>query len=156
MKQYIKIEANNEKGLPLGTFKLSIDEVNPTGSMISVIENNEEILLDSLKYNLPSNIAITLYNVPIVYQYDYITPIQFNENTANNVNILLLEDKKYFLSFKPSEKFKKEIKRYDIFYSFLKFKESPLELIPSSNCGYLQFNSYEDAKSLYSKRSEKF
>ena len=142
MKQYIKIEANNEKGLPLGTFKLSIDEVNPTGSMISVIENNEEILLDSLKYNLPSNIAITLYNVPIVYQYDYITPIQFNENIANNVNILLLEDKKYFLSFKPSEEFKKELKDCDIFYSLLKFSNYALELIPSPNCGVLQFSSY--------------
>ena len=141
MKQYIKIEAKNEEEESLGVFKLSIDDINPEGSRISVLEHNEEIFLDNSKYNIPSNVSVTLYNVPIVYQYDYITPIQFNMNSTN-VNILLLEDKRYFLSFKPSEEFKKELKSHDIFHSLLKFNSSALELISSSNCGYLQFSSY--------------
>ena len=118
--QYIEIKAKNEGGDFIGTFKLSVDYDG------FVVEEDEKTTLDNSIYNMPFNSTVTLYNVPIVYESDNVTPIQFKKNSENSVNILLLEDKKYFLSFKPSEKFKKEIKRYDIFYSFLKFKESPL------------------------------
>ena len=136
MKQYIEIKARNEGGDFIGTFKLSIDYGE------SIVEEDEKVTLDSSIYNMPFNSTVTLYNVPIVYESDNVTPIQFNENSGNDINILLLEDKRYFLSFKPSEKFKKKIKYHDVFYSLLKFNNAVFDQIPNSSCGFLQFDSY--------------
>ena len=134
--QYIEIKAKNEGGDFIGTFKLSVDYDG------FVVEEDEKTTLDNSIYNMPFNSTVTLYNVPIVYESDNVTPIQFNGNSGNNVNILLLEDKRYFLSFKPSEKFKKELKYHDVFYSLLKFNNAVFDQIPNSSCGFLQFDSY--------------
>ena len=136
MEQYIKIKAKNEEGVLLGTFKLSI-ETNPTRSIYSIVEKNKEILLDSSIYNIPSNTSIILYNVPIVYEYDNRTPIQFYKNSANNINIMLLEEFRYILSFEP-----KLSDDLDIFHSLLKFDETVLELFPQTYNGFLSFGSY--------------
>ena len=110
MEQYIKIKARNDEGDFLGTFKLSIDIEYPTRSIYSIVEKNKEIELDSSIYNMPSNTSIILYNVPIVYEYDNITPIQFYKNSENNINIMLLEEFKYVLTFSPNNKKQKEFR----------------------------------------------
>ena len=137
MEQYIKIKAKNEEGDLLGTFQLSI-ETFPTKSIYSIVEKNKEIRLDSSIYNIPSNTSIILYNVPIVYEYDNRTPIQFYKNSENNINIMLLEEFKYILSFEPKNK---ELD-LDIFHSLLKFDETVLELFPHTYNGFLSFGSY--------------
>ena len=141
MEQYIKIKARNEGGDLLGTFKLSI-EVYPTRSINSIVEKNNEITLDSSIYNIPSSSSIILYNVPIVYEYDNKTPIQFYKNSENNINIMLLEEFKYNLSFKPNYKLDKEFKDLDIFHSLMKFDSEVLELFPKTYNGFLSFGSY--------------
>ena len=137
MEQYIKIKAKNEEGDLLGTFQLSI-ETFPTKSIYSIVEKNKEITLDSSIYNIPSNTSIILYNVPIVYEYDNRTPIQFYKNSENNINIMLLEEFKYILSFESKNK-KLDL---DIFHSLLKFDETVLELFPHTYNGFLSFGSY--------------
>ena len=139
MEQYIKIIANDDEGKILGTFKLSIESF-PTKSIYSIVEKNREIPLDSSIYNIPSNTTIILYNVPIVYEYDNKTPIQFYKNSASNINIMLLEEHKYALSFKSKNK--EEISDLDVFHSLLKFDETILELFPNSTNGFLSFGSY--------------
>ena len=137
MEQYIKIKAKNEEGDLLGTFKLSI-ETYPTKSIYSIVEKNKEIPLDSSIYNIPSNASIILYNVPIVYEYDNRTPIQFYKNSENNINIMLLEEFRYILSFEAKNK---ELD-LDIFHSLLKFDGTVLELFPQTYNGFLSFGSY--------------
>lgn len=139
MEQYIKIKARNEGGDLLGTFKLSIETIFP---IKSIVEMDKEILLDSSIYNIPSSSSIILYNVPIVYEYDNKTPIQFYKNSENNINIMLLEEFKYNLSFKPNYKLDKEFKDLDIFHSLMKFDSEVLELFPKTYNGFLSFGSY--------------
>ena len=146
MEQYIKIKTKNDEGKLLGTIKLSIESY-PTKSINSIVEKNKEMGLDSSIYNIPSNAAISLYNVPIVYEYDNRTPIQFYKNCESNISIMLLEEHKYNLSFKPNYKIDKEnTKEYfnnlDIFHSLLKFDETVLELVPETYSGFLSFGSY--------------
>lgn len=143
MEQYIKIKAKNEEGDLLGTFMISIDINFSTKSINSIVEKDAEIKLDSSIYNIPSNSTVTLYNVPIVYEYDNRTPIQFHKNSENNVNIMLLEEHKYNLSFKPNYKLDKEhLNHLDIFHSLLKFTDEVLEIFPGSYNGFLSFGSY--------------
>lgn len=143
MEQYIKIKAKNEEGDLLGTFMISIDINFSTRSINSIVEKDAEIKLDSSIYNIPSNSTVTLYNVPIVYEYDNRTPIQFHKNSENNVNIMLLEEHKYNLSFKPNYKLDKEhLNHLDIFHSLLKFTDEVLEIFPGSYNGFLSFGSY--------------
>ncbi len=137
MEQYILIKARNEGGGLLGTFKLSI-ETYPTRSIYSIVEKNKEIELDSSIYNIPSNTSIILYNVPIVYEYDNRTPIQFYKNSENNINIMLLEEFRYILTFEPKSK----ESDLEIFHSLLKFDETVLELFPHTYNGFLSFGSY--------------
>ena len=142
MEQYIKIKAKNDEGRLLGTIRLSIESF-PTKSINSIVEKNKEIALDSSIYNIPSNTVISLYNVPIVYEYDNRTPIQFYKNSASNVNIMLLEEYKYNLSFKANNKIDKEyFDDLDIFHSLLKFDEKVLELFPKTYNGFLSLGSY--------------
>ena len=143
MEQYIKIKARNEEGDLLGTFKLSIDINYSTKSIWSIVEKNKETTLDSSIYNIPSNTSIILYNVPIVYDYDNRTPIQFYKNSDNNINIMLLEEFRYILTFAPNNKKHKEFyDDLDIFHSLLKFDETVLELFPQTYNGFLSFGSY--------------
>ena len=136
MEQYIKINAKDDEGNLLGTFKLSIDINFSTRSINSIVEKHTEITLDSSIYNIPSNSTVTLYNVPIVYEYDNRTPIQFFKNSENNVNIMLLEEHKYNLSFEP------DMDHLDIFHSLLKFTDEVLEIFPDTYNGFLSFGSY--------------
>ena len=136
MEQYIKINAKDDEGNLLGTFKLSIDINFSTRSINSIVEKHTEITLDSSIYNIPSNSTVALYNVPIVYEYDNKTPIQFFKNSENNVNIMLLEEHKYNLSFEP------DMDHLDIFHSLLKFTDEVLELFPNTYNGFLSFGSY--------------
>ena len=143
MEQYILIKARDDEGNLLGTFKLSIEIDYSTKSIWSIVEKNTEITLDSSIYNIPSNPSIILYNVPIVYEYDNRTPIQFYKNSENNINIMLLEEFKYILTFTPNNKKHKEFyDDLDIFYSLLKFDETVLELFPQTYNGFLSFGSY--------------
>ena len=141
MEQYIKIKAKNDEGKLLGTIKLSIDSY-PTKSINSIVDKDIEISLDSSIYNIPSSSSIILYNVPIVYEYDNKTPIQFYKNSENNINIMLLEEFKYNLSFKPNYKLDKEFKDSDIFHSLMKFDSEVLEMFPKTYNGFLSFGSY--------------
>ena len=136
MEQYIKINAKDDEGNLLGTFKLSIEINFSTRSINSIVEKHTEITLDSSIYNIPSNSTVTLYNVPIVYEYDNKTPIQFFKNSENNVNIMLLEEHKYNLSFEPN------IDNLEVFHSLLKFTDEVLELFPNTYNGFLSFGSY--------------
>lgn len=141
MEQYIKIKAKDDEGNPLGTFRIYIEFDYSTPSLNSIVDSNKEIHLDGSIYNIPSNSTVTLYNVPIVYEFDNETPIQFYKNSENNINIMLLEERKYYLSFKPSHKFKEE--GYEAFYSLLKFTDEVLEIFPNSPYdGNLLFGSY--------------
>ena len=143
MEQYIKIKARSEEGDLLGTFKLSIDINYSTKSIWSIVEKNKETTLDSSIYNIPSNASIILYNVPIVYDYDNRTPIQFYKNSENNINIMLLEEFRYILTFAPNNNKHKEFyDDLDIFHSLLKFDETVLELFPQTYNGFLSFGSY--------------
>lgn len=143
MEQYIKIKAHNDEGELLGTFKLSIELERSTKSTRAIVDFNKEIKLDNSIYNLPSNATVTLFNVPLVYEYDNKTPIQFYKNSENNINIMLLEEKRYNLSFKPNNKIHKEFfDDFDIYHSLLKFDETILELFPKTYNGFLSFGSY--------------
>ena len=143
MEQYIKITSKNEEGDLLGTFKLSIDINFSTRSINSIVEKHTEITLDSSIYNIPSNSTVTLYNVPIVYEYDNRTPIQFHKNSESNVNLMLLEEHKYNLSFNANHELDKEyLNQLDIFHSLLKFTDEVLELVSNTNIGFLSFGSY--------------
>ena len=140
MEQYIKIKAKNEKEELLGTFMISIDINFSTQSLDSIVEKDEETTLDSSVYNIPSNSSISLYNVPEVYEFDNETPIQFYKNSENDINIMLLEEKRYYLSFKPSKNLEEDL---SVFHSLLKFTDEVLELLPHNPYeGYLLFGSY--------------
>ena len=141
MEQYIKIKAKDDEGNQLGVFRIYIEFNYSTASLNSIVDSNKEIPLDGSIYNIPSNSTVTLYNVPIVYEFDNETPIQFYKNSENNINIMLLEEKKYYLSFKPTHKFKEE--GYEAFHSLLKFTDEVLEIFPNSPYdGNLLFGSY--------------
>ena len=142
MEQYIKIKAHNDEGELLGTFKLSIELERSTKSTRTIVDFNKEIKLDNSIYNIPSNTSLILYNVPLVYEYDNKTPIQFYKNSESNINIMLLEEFKYNLSFNPNYKLDKEFKDLDVFHSLLKFEATVLELFPHSFNGFLSFGSY--------------
>ena len=142
MEQYIKIKAKDEEGHFLGTFKLSIESKNLTESMDSISDKGSEKKLDGSIYNIPSNSSLVLYNVPMVYEFDDRTPIQFYKNSENNVNIMLLEDYRYNLSFKPNNNLGKEYDNLEVFHSLLKFDEETLQLFPESCNGFLSFGSY--------------
>ena len=144
MEQYIKIKAHDDEGNLIGTFKISIDINYTTKSIRSIKEQNKEIELDSSLYNIPSNSTIELYNVPIVYDFDNKTPIQFYK-TSDNVNIMLLEEYRYTLSFKANSKnkeFMNLLNDMDIFHTLLKFDSDVLELFPKTYNGFLSFGSY--------------
>ena len=142
MEQYIKIKAHNDEGELLGTFKLSIELERSTKSTRTIVDFNKEIKLDNSIYNIPSNASLILYNVPLVYEYDNVTPIQFYKNSDSNVHIMFLEEYKYNLSFKPNYKLDKEFKDLDVFHSLLKFEATVLELFPQTYNGFLSFGSY--------------
>ena len=143
MEQYIKIKAKNDEGELIGTIKLSIDYKGYSRAMNSIVEKNSEMVLDGSIYNIPSNASIILYNVPIVYEYDNKTPIQFYKNSSNNINIMLLEEHRYFLSFKGNNKKPKEFfEGFDIFHSLFKFDSNVLELFPNTYNGFLSLGSY--------------
>ena len=89
MEQYIKIKAHNDEGQILGTIKLSIGMEHSTKSTRTIVDFNKEIKLDNSIYNIPSNTSLILYNVPLVYEYDNKTPIQFYKNSESNINIML-------------------------------------------------------------------
>ena len=140
MEQFIKIRAKNENGEPFGTFKISTDINFYTRSINSIVEKNTHIRLDNSIYNIPSNSTITLFNVPEVYEFDNKTPIQFYRNSENDINIMLLEEHRYYLSFWPSKEFRTE---FSVFNSLLKFNDEVLELFPRNPYeGYLLFGSY--------------
>ena len=147
MEQYIKIRAHDDEGNLIGTFKISIDINYTTKSIRSIKEQNKEIKLDSSLYNIPYNSTIELYNVPIVYDFDNKTPIQFYK-TGDNVNIMLLEEYRYTLSFKANAKNKefmdllKNSNDIDVFHTLLKFDSTVLELFPKTYNGFLSFGSY--------------
>ena len=140
MEQYIKIKAMDDENNHLGTFTVSIEFNFTTKSTRSIVDFNKEIKLDSTLYNIPSNSTITLYNVPIVYEFDNKTPIQYLKTSENNVNIMLLEEFRYTLSFRPGKDFDKEL--YDVFHSLLKFDSEVLELFPKTYNGFLSLGSY--------------
>ncbi len=142
MEQYIKIKAHNDEGELLGTIKLSIVLERSTKSTRTIVDFNKEIKLDNSIYNIPSYATLILYNVPLVYEYDNKTPIQFYKNSENYINIMLLEDLRYNLSFKPNYKLDKEFNDLDVFHSLLKFEARVLELFPHSYNGFLSFGSY--------------
>ena len=140
MEQYVKIKARDDEGNLLGTFRISIDINFSTRSLNSIVEKDKEIDLDSSIYNIPSNSSISLYNVPEVYEFDNKTPIQFYRNSENDINIMLLEEHRYYLSFEPN---KKLMENLEVFHSLLKFTDEVLELFPHNPYeGYLLFGSY--------------
>lgn len=140
MEQYVKIKANDDEGNLLGTFRISIDINFSTRSLNSIVEKDKEIDLDSSIYNIPSNSSISLYNVPEVYDFDNKTPIQFYRNSENDINIMLLEEHRYYLSFKPGKKLEEDS---SVFHSLLKFTDEVLEFFPHNPYeGYLLFGSY--------------
>ena len=142
MEQYIKIKAHNDEGELLGTFKLSIELERSTKSTRTIVDFNKEIKLDNSIYNIPSNASLILYNVPLVYEYDNVTPIQFYKNSDSNIHIMFLEEYKYNLSFKPNYKLDKDFKDWDVFHSLLKFEATVLDLFPQTYNGFLSFGSY--------------
>ena len=126
MEQYIKIKAYNEDKKFLGTFKLSIKIDYSTPSIDSLSDYNKENKLDE---------SITLYNVPIVYDFDDRTPIQYLKGA--NVNILLLEEYRYTISFKPNG-----LLDFEVFSFIRSHSKDCLDLIENSNMGFLSFGSY--------------
>ena len=124
MEQYIKIKAIDEDNNLFGTFKVSIDYngfINlPTDSI------NKEIPLGNL----------ILYNVPIVDSFDNRTPIQYYKNSNFNANVMLLEEHKYTVEFESEDS------DLEVFYSLKNTKNSPIELFPNTNLGFLNFGSY--------------
>lgn len=143
MKQYIKIKSYTEDNNFLGTFTLSIELYDSTPSIDNISNINQELKLDSSIYNIPSNSSITLFNVPIVYEFDNKTPIQYLKNSENGVYIMLLEEFKYDLSFKESDYFKNNFKdKTKVFDSLLKYSNQSLELFSDTYNGFLSFGSY--------------
>lgn len=142
LKQYIKIKAYTDDNKFLGTFTLSIELYYSTPSIDDISNINQEIKLDSSIYNIPSNSSISLFNVPIVYEFDNKTPIQYLKNSENGVYIMLLEEFKYNLSFKESDYFKTNFKDTKVFDSLLKYSNQSLELFSDTYNGFLSFGSY--------------
>ena len=95
MEQYIKIKAlNDEKNL--GTFTIYIDNKYPTTELYDYLNENNVL---NKEFVPEFNDSITLYNVPIVDEFDNKTPIQYyNVNDFSMANILLLEENEYQLS----------------------------------------------------------
>ena len=124
MEQYIKIKAIDEDNNLLGTFKVTIDY---NGFIPDLSKIDEEVSVDNL----------ILYNVPIVESFDNRTPIQYYKNANFNANILLLEEHKYTIEFESKNK-----NDLNTFYSLKNNNNSPLELLPNMDIGFLNFGSY--------------
>lgn len=102
----------------------------------------EDVVLDCSIEDIPSNASIILNNVPVVYEYDNKTPIQFY-NGENNVNIMLLEEHKYYLSFEPNKDLPKEFfSDLKIFHTLSNFDKTFFDLYPKTNNGSLSIGSY--------------
>ena len=114
---------------------------------INVISIDEEGSIKDVKLNcsiddIPSNSSIILNNVPVVSEYDNKTPIQFYYGESN-VNIMLLEEHKYYLSFEPNKDLPKELfSGLQIFYTLSKFEKTFFDLYPKTNNGSLSIGSY--------------
>ena len=133
MEQIIKIKAMDDEEL-LGTFTISILNKSPTNALNNYLKKNQ---IRNKEY--PLNETISLYNVPIVDEFDDKTPIQYyNLNDFSMANIMLLEENEYVVSFDSN------LKGLDSFYTLLNgdFEENPLKLPPNSPSGFLNFGSY--------------
>ena len=124
MEQYIKINAIDEDKNLLGAFKVSIDY----GGFINLSKDScdKEISIGNL----------ILYNVPVVEYFDNRTPIQYYKNSNFNANVLLLEEHRYTVEFESKSS------DLDVFYSLKNTRNSPIELFPNTDLGFLNFGSY--------------
>ena len=93
---------------------------------------NKEVPIDNL----------ILYNVPIVKGFNNKkpikrSPIQYYENDNFNANILLLEEKRYYIEFDSNCD-----DSLEVYHNLKHTKNSPIQLPPNTNSGFLQFRSY--------------